>query len=323
MLILPAGGPAVKEASKILREGGVIAFPTETVYGLGADAFNAAAVSRIFEIKNRPLYDPLIIHIGETGDLEKVCVEIPELAYRLIERFWPGPLTLVLRKKKEVPELVTSGLENAAVRMPAHEAALALIREAGTPLAAPSANPFGYISPTTALHVAEQLGGKVDMILDGGPCRVGVESTVLDLTESVPVILRSGGIAAEEIESAAGKVVINAASDGAHPKAPGRLLKHYAPRTPLKIVKSLAEVRNPENSGALCLKPSPHAGSFKQAETLSSAGDFREAAANLYSAMHRLDAAGLRVIYAEEMAEEGLGRAVMDRLRRAAFDPSA
>ncbi len=199
---------AVHHAAEIIKRGGIVAFPTETVYGLGADAFAPLAVARIFEVKKRPHFDPLIIHVASPDDLGRLVTDIPGPAQKLINRFWPGPLTVVLPKRDEVPDIVTAGLPTVAVRMPRHEMALQLIELSGSPIAAPSANPFGYVSPTTAEHVREQLDDQVDLILDGGPCPVGVESTILSFSEERPRLLRPGGVPLEEIESVIGKVEI-------------------------------------------------------------------------------------------------------------------
>jgi len=316
--IVPADAKAVKQAARLLREGGVVAFPTETVYGLGADAFNPRAAARVFEIKNRPHFDPLIVHVSGRKQLRLLCEEPGPEAEKLMDLFWPGPLTLVLPKKESVPDIVTSGLPTVAVRMPAHDTALELIRKAKTPLAAPSANPFSYLSPTTAPHVAAQLGARVDLILDGGPCSVGVESTILDVSGGELVLLRSGGISVEEIEKALGRKVSLRAPDPDKVTAPGQLERHYSPRTPLRLVKRHEHAEPGPSAGLLCLRPPGKAPPFAHTEILSVSGDLREAAANLFQCLHRLDAAGLSVIYAEEVPDEGLGRAIMDRLRRAA-----
>lgn len=297
-----------------------MAFPTETVYGLGADALNPIACARIFEAKNRPRFDPLIVHIAQIDQLDDLCTAVDAMARNLAERFWPGPLTLVLGKSDLVPEIVTAGLDTVAVRMPAHAVASRLLEGADTPIAAPSANPFGYISPTTAQHVDEQLGERVDMILDGGQCPVGVESSIVDLTAGRPVLLRAGGVSVEDIEAVVGSVEVSAASPE-RVLAPGQLRNHYSPRTRLVILAShhsCAPVN--ERAGLLAFRTPADAEHFSLVEVLSPAGDVREAAANLFSCLHRLDRAGLEIIYAEPVPESGLGRAIMDRLRRAARD---
>ena len=304
----------ISKAAKLLQKGGVVAFPTETVYGLGADAFNEQAVARIFEIKNRPRFDPLIVHIASADQLPRVAAQMPLKAKKLAAHFWPGPLTLILPKTPAVPDIVTAGGDTVGVRMPDHLIALALIRASGEPVAAPSANPFGATSPTTAAHVRNQLGKRVDMILDGGPCRVGLESTVIEFpARGKPRVLRLGGLAVEDIEAVIGQVAV-AAHSSSKPKAPGMLERHYAPRTPLVIGgkpkgKRIGLIRF---SGVASL------GKFAAIEVLSRKGDLREAAANLFAAMRRLDALKLDAIVAEFAPEEGLGRAINDRLRRAA-----
>ena len=307
----------VERAAELLRAGGVVAFPTETVYGLGADARNDAAVARIFEIKGRPRFDPLIVHVSEPEMAEGVAVEIPPSARELIRRFWPGPLTLVLPKRADVSDLVTAGLPTVGVRMPRHPLARELIRLAGVPVAAPSANPFGRTSPTTARHVEELLGGAADAILDGGPCEVGLESTILSLADGEPLLLRMGGLELEEIEAAIGRVRVAPPTDDV-PLAPGRTLRHYAPRTKLVLAEDAAAVRGGARMGLLAFRGHADMGSFGAAETLSAGGDLREAAARLFAALRRLDALGLDVIHAELVPERGLGRAINDRLRRAA-----
>jgi L-threonylcarbamoyladenylate synthase len=209
----------IQHAAEIIKRGGIVAFPTETVYGLGADAFNPLAVARIFEVKRRPYFDPLIIHVANPADMKNLVKEIPSNAKKLTERFWPGPLTVVLFKNEDIPEIVTAGLSTVAIRMPSHPMALSLIKESQCPIAAPSANPFGYLSPTTAEHVREQLGDQVDLILDGGPCPVGVESTIVSFLEERPRLLRPGGVSLEEIESIIGKVEVSPKEEG-KPSAP-------------------------------------------------------------------------------------------------------
>lgn len=308
----------LRRAATIVRQGGVVAFPTETVYGLGANAFNPLAVARIFEIKKRPLFDPLIVHVADLRELQGLVSFLPPQGEELIRRFWPGPLTLVLKKKNEVPDLVTAGLPTVAIRMPKHPVALALIQEAGCPIAAPSANLFGYVSPTTADHVRGQLAENVDLVLDGGPCEVGLESTILSLVEEKPALLRPGGLPVEEIESVIGAVERNPGEEKS-PSSPGRLPKHYAPRTPILLDwrwEDLEAYRS-RRIGFLAFRKVAHRFPFQHVEVLSSAGDLREAAAHLFAAIRRLDALGLDVILAEPVPEVGLGLAIMDRLRRA------
>jgi L-threonylcarbamoyladenylate synthase len=305
----------IKLASSIIKKGGLVAFPTETVYGLGANALNPYAVAKIFEVKNRPTFDPLIVHIAKIEWLEKLTKEIDDRAFKLIEKFWPGPLTLILPKSQIVPDIVTAGLPTVAIRMPSHPVALALIENSETPISAPSANRFGYISPTTAEHVEKQLGDKIDLILDGGRCPIGVESTVLSLIDDEPTVLRPGGLPVEEIERIIGKVKIQTKSE--KPLSPGQLPKHYSPRTPVKIFKSLDEIKQNENIGILLFKKIDVNIKAKHIEILSENGDLVESAGNLFSALHRLDEANVDIIYAQEVPEVGLGLAIMDRLRKA------
>ncbi|MBU4265966.1 MAG: threonylcarbamoyl-AMP synthase [Candidatus Altiarchaeales archaeon] len=314
--ILPATSEDIKRAADIIREGGLVAFPTETVYGLGADALNPHAVARVFEVKNRPHFDPMIVHINSLACIEQLCLKVDERARRLMERFWPGPLTLVLPKSQVVPDIVTAGLPTVAVRMPSHPVALELIKEAGTPIAAPSANLFGHLSPTSAEHVREQVGSKVDLILDGGKCPVGVESTVISLTEKEALLLRPGGLSLEDTERVIGKVKIPK-SNPKRPQSPGQLLRHYSPKTPLRLLTEEIVFENGKRIGFLAFTPPEETLSYEMVEVLSPRGDLREAAANLFSCLHRLDKAGLDIIYAEPVSEGGLGRAIMDRLCRA------
>ncbi|PIV23959.1 MAG: threonylcarbamoyl-AMP synthase [Deltaproteobacteria bacterium CG_4_8_14_3_um_filter_45_9] len=308
----------IHQAAEIIKRGGIVAFPTETVYGLGADAFNPLAVARVFEVKRRPYFDPLIVHVANPSNVEKLVKEIPSNAKKLIERFWPGPLTVVLLKEENIPDIVTAGLPTVAIRMPNHPMALSLIKESKCPIAAPSANSFGYLSPTTAEHVQEQLGDEVDLILDGGPCPVGVESTIVSFLEEKPRLLRPGGASLEEIESIIGKVEISPIEKG-RPSAPGMLPRHYAPRTPIVLDwdEKKFDLYKDKNIGFLAFQEAKNNLKFHSVEVLSKKGDIREAAANLFAAIRRLDAMNLDLIVAEAIPEIGLGRAIMDRLRRA------
>jgi L-threonylcarbamoyladenylate synthase len=319
--ILPAADPlAIAEAAAVLRRGGLVAFPTETVYGLGANAFDPKAVARVFEVKARPSFDPLIVHLAGAVDLARVSPSDDARVSALAARFWPGPLTLVLPRRPDVPDLVTAGLDTVGVRVPAHPAAHALIAAAGTPVAAPSANPFGYVSPTTAAHVAELLGRSVDLVLDGGPCRVGVESTILSLATHPPVILRPGGVPREDLEDALGHP-LEVAGPADRPLAPGQLLKHYATRTPLRILNGPAgpAPAAPVRVGLLAFSPTTATPGYAVVEVLAPDGSPATAAARLFAALRRLDGARLDLILAEPCDEAGLGHAIMDRLRRAAL----
>ena len=306
-------------AKAILMEGGLVAIPTETVYGLAANALDEQAVLRVFTAKNRPFFDPLIIHVSSLDAAQRYADFNDERLKRLAMHFWPGPLTLLIPKKNNIPDLVTSGLPRVAVRVPAHPLTLELLKSIDFPLAAPSANPFGYVSPTTAEHVAKQLGDKVHYILDGGPCAVGLESTIVGIEDNAIAIYRLGGLAIEDIEALVGKVELrlNSSSD---PKAPGQLKNHYAPRKPLFLGKGealLAEHKD-KKIAFLCFDK----GSVQQQPllsfNLSPSGNLKEAAVNLFKALRDADDSDAEVVIAEPVPEEGLGKAINDRLRRAA-----
>jgi L-threonylcarbamoyladenylate synthase len=312
---------SIQLAGRIIKAGGLVAFPTETVYGLGCDAMNADAAAKVFEAKQRPQFDPLIVHIADREQLETVVSSLPPLAQQLMDTFWPGPLTLVLPKHAAVQDLVTAGLPTVAVRMPNHPVALTLIREAGTPIAAPSANPFGYVSPTTAQHVADGLGENVDVILDGGPCSLGVESTIVSLVGQTPELLRPGTITIEQLSTIIGPVRRSSPA-GEKPVAPGQLTRHYATQTPVTILPSAGTrpmLGSDERAGLLTFSQAQNKDNlFSATEVLSPTADLREAAQNLFAALRRLDHLGLDRIYAEPCTEQGLGLAIMDRLRRCA-----
>jgi L-threonylcarbamoyladenylate synthase len=294
-----------------------VAFPTETVYGLGADALNPRAVARVFEVKGRPRFDPLIVHIAEAEQVHRLVTEVPPAAAALMRHHWPGPLTCVLPRATLVPDIVTAGLDTVAIRLPDHPVARALITEAGTPLAAPSANRFGHVSPTDASHVRDELAGRVDLVLDGGPCPTGVESTVISFRTDPPTLLRPGGLPRESIERLIGPVKALAAGHVAdRPAAPGMTERHYAPRTPLLLAP--ADPPPKGRVGWLRLTEPPADHGYATVEVLSSGGDLVEAAARLFAAIRRLDEAGLDAIVAEPVPDHGLGLAINDRLRRAA-----
>jgi L-threonylcarbamoyladenylate synthase len=302
-------------AAALLREGGIVAIPTETVYGLAAHAFDVRAVARVFETKARPAFDPLIVHVLDETMLERVVARIPKRARVLIERFWPGPLTIVFEKHDKLPALVTSGNFTVAVRAPAHPVARALLERSDLPLAAPSANPFGRLSPTRAAHVQRMLGERVDLIVDGGPSDFGIESTIIAVEPRL-AILRPGAIAREAIEEAAGEAVGPALAVASEPAVPGRLPYHYAPRTPLRVIDS-GTVSGARRAGAALVTLSRGAEGYAAVRQLSEAGDLREAAARLFDVLHELDELGLERIDVEPVPEVGLGVAIMDRLRRA------
>ncbi len=313
-MIYPATQTNIQKAAQALKQGNVVAFPTETVYGLGANALNAMAVAKIFEIKQRPFFDPLIVHVSSLEMVKYIVSYLPDMALQCIKTFWPGPLTIVLPKKNVIPDIVTAGLDTVAVRMPSHHVAQQLIEHAGVPIAAPSANPFGYLSPTTAYHVEKQLGNKVDIILDGGQSPVGVESTIIKIEKDSVTLLRHGGIPVEDIEAVAGEVSLIRHTQV---EAPGQLPYHYAPTTKIVLVKDVSNIPDDSSSGMILYKKSDI--SFKNIHVmyLSDNGDLRQAAANLFACLHALDAMKLSVIYVEEIPDVGLGQAIMDRLKKA------
>jgi len=316
-MILKATSENIVKAAGEIMKGNIVAFPTETVYGLGADGLNPIAVSKIFEAKNRPSFNPLIIHLCKQSQIHEICNYSDDRIDRLTEKFWPGPLTIVLPKKDIIPDIVTAGHETVAVRMPGHKVALELISMSGTYIAAPSANTFGFLSPTSAIHVNKQLEGKVDTILDGGESNVGVESTIIELIDGKFKLLRPGGLPKEEIElitgsiSAGGAVVEN-------PNAPGQLLHHYAPNVPIKFIGEVnTDSINTNRAAGLFFKEDNSGINLPVVRILSQSGDLREAAANLFKYLHELEQEKPDIILAEKIDETGLGIAIMDRLRKA------
>ena len=304
----------IQAAAALIRRGRLVAFPTETVYGLGANALDAAAVARIYEAKGRPATSPLIVHVGSAEMAREVAAEWPEAAATLADRYWPGPLTLVLPKQPCVPDIVTAGLGTVGVRVPAHPVALALIRLAGVPIAAPSANRFSGLSPTTAEHVRESLGGAVDLILDGGQTDVGIESTVLSLAGPRPVLLRPGMVSRPEIEELVGPIeVAAAAGDGPH-ASPGMHRKHYSPRTRLLLAEGGAVPERGEGAW-VGLDGEP---ARPVARLVRMPLDPASYAAVLYETLHRLDREGLDWIAVERPPEGPEWAAILDRLERAA-----
>ncbi|WP_078414426.1 L-threonylcarbamoyladenylate synthase [Priestia abyssalis] len=321
--------PQLEEAAKLLKEGETIAFPTETVYGLGADATSDRAVDKIFVAKGRPSDNPLIIHIGSKEAVEKIAKEIPSSAQALIDRFWPGPLTLVLKKRPGISEKVTAGLETVAVRMPSHPIALELLKKVDLPIAAPSANLSGKPSPTLAKHVWADLDGRISGIVDGGPTGVGVESTVLDCTEDTPLILRPGGVTKEQIEAVVGKVRVDKALliSGQAPKSPGMKYTHYAPNAPLYIVqgsRDFLQKKADEWRGQgkrVGILTTTENESFYQADVVLGCGsrdDLSTVATHLYEVLRSFNEHDLDIILSESFPEEGVGQAVMNRLMKAA-----
>jgi L-threonylcarbamoyladenylate synthase len=320
---------AIAQAAAIIRAGQLVAFPTETVYGLGSDGLNPVAIGRLYAVKGRPPDNPLILHIASPDQLPLVAADIPAMAHRLVRAFWPGPLTLILPKTSGVPDLATAGLTTVAVRMPAHPVALGLIDAAKTPLAAPSANRSGLPSPTTARHVLDDLHGRIPLILDAGPTRIGLESTVLDVTCTPPVILRPGGIAREDIEAVVGHLP-QGASAAQRRRSPGTRYRHYSPRARVWLVED-AQVEALQAAVAKALQHSERVGCLLHrlghdslpppVEVIRLSGSVADYAQGLFSALRALDRLGLDVIVVEGVQERGLGVAVMDRLRRAASPP--
>ena len=330
----------IERAAKLLHDGELVVFPTETVYGLGADAFQPAALERIFVAKGRPFSDPLIVHIADEHELELLTTTIPTEAKRLAQEFWPGPLTLILPRGPRVPHLVTAGLETVAIRMPRHPVALALISALGSPIAAPSANRFMHISPTTAHHVYTDLSGKVPLILDSGPCEIGVESTVLDLCSDEPRILRPGGISLEALRTILPDVQppmrrnkVDAVEEILAKKAPGQLLAHYTPNVPLLLFDGtigemhssmLAEIerRHAKGEHVGVLVAEEDIPTFQDTNALvyspGSEDDLMQVAANLFACLRSLEEAHVQVILCRNFGEQGLGLAIRDRLLKAA-----
>ncbi|MDR0303736.1 MAG: threonylcarbamoyl-AMP synthase [Chitinispirillales bacterium] len=298
-LFLPS---QIDEAANFIRNGKLVAIPTETVYGLGADAFNPTAVAKIFEAKNRPSFDPLIVHIADFEQIYSLAEFVPQPARKLAKECWAGALTIILKKKKEVPDLVTAGLDSVGIRIPNNEITREIIRKSKTAIAAPSANIFGHTSPTSAKQVLEDLDGKIDAIMDGGNCSVGVESTIISFVNEKPVCYRFGGIGLERIESVIGEVKF-AGFHGKEDFSPGRSLRHYAPKTPLYIYKNENDFPKGTKIGYL-----------------NQDGDLYEIAQKLYNEIRNIDKSGCDVILAHLVENKGIGMAINDRLLRASED---
>lgn len=316
-MIINSSKENIQKAADEIISGGIVAFPTETVYGLGADGLNPTAVAKIFEAKQRPSFNPLILHISSSDQLNDLVTIENDIVYKLINKFWPGPLTLVLTKKDIVPDIVTAGNPTVAVRMPNHPIAKALLEACGRPIAAPSANQFGFLSPTTAEHVEKQLGDKVKIILDGGKSNVGVESTIVEVTETDVFLLRHGGISLEQLTEVCNLVKVKV-NNFDKPNAPGQLIQHYAPNIPLKFLSEISDgdIKG-KKLGALFFKENNSKIKFEQIEFLSKNGDMREAAANLFFHLHNLENKDLDLILVETIESTGLGIAIMDRLIKA------
>ena len=320
----------IRTAAAILRAGGLVGIPTETVYGLGANGLSSAAVGKIFAAKGRPQDNPLILHVPDASWLARYCREVPDSAYTLAERFWPGPLTMILPRKDVVPDAVTAGLDTVGVRCPNHPVTLAIIRAADVPVAAPSGNTSGRPSPTRAEHMVEDMAGKIDAIVDGGPCGVGVESTIIDLTCTPPRLLRPGGLQLEALEEVLGEVAVDAAllrplGEGEKPKAPGMKYRHYAPKAPVTVVlgepsatADYITAHLGEHTGVICFDE--WAGRFAGhvVENIGSAARKDEQARRVFDALRAFDHTDVTEIYAQCPHEDGLGLAVANRLKKAA-----
>lgn len=312
----------IARAAEIIRSGELVAFPTETVYGLGADATNQQAAKRIFEVKQRPFEDPLIVHVASISEIDQVA-NVPRgsrMAEQLerLSGLWPGPLTVVVPRSGRVAEAVCGGLDSVAVRVPAHPVAQALLKASAIPIAAPSANPFSYVSPTSAEHVESLLGSQIEMILDGGNCQVGIESTIVSLIEDTPAILRPGKITAQQLQELIGPVA-ERPRKAATTMAPGMMDHHYSPRTPLAFYGAIAKSDYPKRVGLVRFAPDMRSSEFPYSAvtTLSSRGNLDEVAQKLFSALREHDSLGLELILVDSCPEEGIGVAIMDRLRKA------
>ncbi len=325
----------IKVASKALKEGGLVAFPTETVYGLGANALNARAIQKIFEAKGRPSDNPLIVHISKKEDLLKLVKEVPQIAEKLMQKFWPGPLTLIFEKSDIVPDIVTGGLNTVAIRMPNSAIALALIEQASVPIAAPSSNLSGKPSPTLAAHVVHDLDGRVDVIVDGGETNIGLESTVLNLTSTPLELLRPGAIGIEALETIAGKIVVPPSNTGEKSeqiavKSPGMKYRHYAPKAKVilivgkekkiksKIEELLLSYKNQNKQVALMLKNNAY--DYKADMLRIMGNDYNYIAKNLFAQFREFDHTNIDIIIVEGLEEKDLGLAIMNRLKKAAYE---
>ena len=320
----------IQEAAEILKRGGLLGIPTETVYGLGASGLDPEAVAHIFAAKGRPQDNPLILHVPSADWLERYCEDIPDAAYALAERFWPGPMTMILRRKPIVPDAVTAGLDTVGMRCPDHAVTRAIIAAAGVPVAAPSGNTSGRPSPTSAADMLEDMDGKIDGIVDGGPCTVGVESTIIDLTLTPPRLLRPGGVTLEQLRDALGEVDVDQAvtrlmGKDEHPRAPGMKYRHYAPKAPVTVVKGPADrtaayIRDHlgTKSGVICFDE--FAGDFSgyPVETMGPAADKEEQARRVFDALRYFDSTDVEEIWSQCPDDGGIGLAVSNRLNKAA-----
>lgn len=320
----------VRAAAEILRGGGLVGIPTETVYGLGADGLNEDAVRAIFEAKGRPQDNPLILHIPGADWLERFCRDIPDAAYLLAERFWPGPLTMILKRRENVPNVTTGGLDTVGMRCPDHPVTLAIIEAADVPVAAPSGNISGRPSPTCARHMVEDMDGRIEGIVDGGACGVGVESTIIDLTVTPPRVLRPGGLPLEELRSVLGEIAVDKAvtaplAEGEKPRAPGMKYRHYAPKAPVTVVTgesgqtaAYISERAGEKTGVICFSEYRKLFDGCAVESIGSAEDKAEQARRIFDALRAFDETDVDAIYAQCPDDEGLGLAIANRLKKAA-----
>lgn len=311
-------GKNIDLAKKILESGDLVAIPTETVYGLAGNAFDENAITKIFETKNRPFFDPLIVHTYSVSEFKHLAIDIPNLAFKLAEKFCPGPLTFILKKSKKIPLLATAGNETVGVRIPNHSLTLELLQKINFPLAAPSANPFGYVSPTNPFHVENQLGNKLKYILDGGNCKIGIESTIVDLSLEKPIILRLGGLEIEAIEETI-KQKIQVKTSSSNPKAPGMLSVHYAPKKKVILgeIESNLKKFHAKKIAILAFQKTYSSVNKSHQIQLSKNGNLKEAAKNLFSALRKFDEMDIEYILTENLPDEGLGKAINDRLKRA------
>ena len=307
-------GASIAEAVRLLENGEIVAFPTETVYGLGAVAVNPYAVAKIFEVKKRPHFDPLIVHLADAQRLDEYVEKIPAEAEKLIKLFWPGPLTMIFRKRPLIPGIVTAGLPTVGIRVPSHPVALELIRRLGKPIAAPSANEFGYMSPTRVHHVARSFAERVPLVLDGGSSQHGIESTIISFHDDGVFVHRHGAVPVEDLSEHVR--IMEAEKTSATCEAPGELPYHYSPMKPLRLVNNPGDAKDRNSSYLAFKEPDPYPDA-KHIRVLSPAGDLREAASNFFSYLIELDRDDIDVIYAEKIPEKGIGRAIMERLRKA------
>lgn len=309
----------ISKAVNILNNEDVVAIPTETVYGLAGNIYSEKAIRKIFRVKQRPLFNPLIVHLHSIDQLDEIVSDFPTKARLLAAAFWPGSLTLILKKKSKIPDLITAGKDSVAVRIPNHEVTLQLLKELSFPLAAPSANPFNRISPTSALHVESYFKKSIPMVLEGGACKNGLESTIIGFENDEPILYRLGAISIEEIEKVVGKIKVNNKNEKA-PEAPGMLAKHYSPKTKTYLTDDINQFLNDHKDktiGVLCFTENIALSNSKNVEILSKSGDLKEAASNLYAALHTLDGLHLDMIVAQRFPNIGLGKSINDRLERA------